>query len=128
MPGSVYRLRGRNMVVYLQILLGVLVVMLLFTPALLLVFASIRVLRAVKDYSAILMAIGSVLLTIVSLDFLYSLFAALLFDPSELATYPIYTVYLFKALNYVALLFIAVGLLRFVDGGEGLRFVGELRS
>ena len=101
------------MVVYLQILLGVLVVMLLFTPAPLLVFASIRVLRAVKDYSAILMAIGAVLLTIVSLDFLYSLFAALLFDPSDLATYSIYTVYLFKALNYVALLFIAVGLLRF---------------
>ncbi len=96
----------------IQVAFGVIALILLFLPASLLIYASLRMIKTVESYSMILVAMGALLLTIVSLDFLYSFLLALAFGPEELATYALYSTYLFKGLNYLALLLISFGLLR----------------
>jgi hypothetical protein len=97
----------------IQALLGLAMLLLLFLPACLMIIASVRILKTVRDYSAILVAVGVVLLTIRSLDFLNTLFAARLLDPEDLATYAIYSAYVSQGLSFLGLLLIGVGLLRF---------------
>ena len=86
--------------------------LLLFIPPALLIFAAIKMLKVVKDYSGILIAIGAGILAVTSLDFLYTAVSGHLLDAQGLATYTIYTTYIFRGLNFVALILISIGLLR----------------
>ncbi len=95
---------------------GVLALIVLFTPAGLLIYASVGLFRSKGGSAALLVAIGGVLLTVASLDFLYSFATALLLGPEELAAYSIIAVYVGRGLNYMALLLIGIGLVRLTRG------------
>ena len=96
----------------MTIVFSIIALILLFIPPFLLIFAAIKMLKVVKDYSATLIAVGAGILAVTSLDFLYTAFSAHLFDAQGLATYTIYTTYIFRGLNFIALILIAIGLLR----------------
>ena len=96
----------------IQAAFSVIALILLFLPAGMLTYAALRMIKAIESYSMIMVAIGALLLTIVSLDVLYTYLLAILFGPEELAMYALYSTYLFKGLNYLALLLISFGLLR----------------
>lgn len=104
----------------IQVALGVAGLILIFAPAGLLIIASIKVVKSMGDFSAVLIATGAVILTIVSLDFLYNFVIALLFGPEELAAFSLFGLYFFRGLNYLALLLIGVGLLRFSNRAKSL--------
>ena len=107
---------GTNM----QVALGVAAVVLVFAPAFILIIASVKVIRTMGGLSAVLIAIGAFLLTIVSLEFLYSYVVALMFGPEKLAAYTIFAFYLFKGLKYFALLLIGIGLIRFTNRAKSM--------
>ena len=95
----------------IQTVLGLLAIVLLLTPACILGYAAIKAPSLIGRKAAVLLSMGAVLLTLSSLDFLYSFAVALLLGPTELATFSIVSAYLFKAMNYIGLLTIGVGLL-----------------
>ena len=97
----------------IQAIFGVVALVLLFLPAILLIVASVKIIKIVQDAFAVWIAMGAVLLTLTALEFLYSFFIALLLGPEEIASYAIYSIYLFKGMNYLALVLIGIGLLRF---------------
>lgn len=94
----------------IQTVLGLFGIFLLFAPACLLIYAAIKVSRVFGGMGAALIAIGAILLTISSLDFLYTFFVALI-GAAELARFSIVSTYAFRAMNYIALLAIGFGLL-----------------
>ena len=95
----------------IQTVLGLFAIFLMFAPACILTYVAIRVHRLLGRTGAILISVGAILLTIASLDFLFSFIVALLFGAPELARFSIVSLYVFKALNYLALLAIGFGLL-----------------
>ena len=84
---------------------------LLFAPACLLTYVAFSVHHLLGRKAAILISVGAILLTLASLDFLFGFVVALLFGAPELARFSIVSLYVFKAVNYLALLAIGFGLL-----------------
>ena len=99
----------------IRVAFGVFTLVLLFLPATLLVLASVKVFRSIGSYSAVLIALGALLLTIGSLDFLFMYVIAFLYGPEELAAFALYTTYIFRGLNLLALLLIGFGLIVFCN-------------
>ena len=95
----------------IQTVLGLFAIFLLFAPACLLTYVAFRAHRLLGRKGAILISVGAILLTIASLDFLFSFVVALLFGAPELARFSFVSLYVFKAMNYLALLAVGFGLL-----------------
>lgn len=94
----------------IQVALGLFGILLLFAPACVLIYSAIRTVRVIGRKGAAFIVFGSVLLAISSLDFVFTYIFALL-GPTELARYSIVSTYAFKAVNYLAMLSIGIGLL-----------------
>ena len=95
----------------IQTVLGLLAITLLFAPACLLTYAAVKARTLIGGAGATLISCGAILLTVASLDFLYTFVVALIFGAPELARFSLISMYVFKAMNYLALLAIAFGLL-----------------
>jgi hypothetical protein len=91
--------------------LAVIALILLFAPALLLIVAAVRLFGRTGATASVLIAIGAVLLTLASLDFLYSTVIGVWLGPEALARFALVSFYVLKGANYLALLLIGVGLL-----------------
>ena len=99
----------------IQVVLGLFGLLLLIAPACILILSATRAVRIIGGKGAALLVIGSILLTISSLDFLFTYIFALL-GAAELARYSIVSIYAFKAINYLALLALAFGLSASITG------------
>ncbi len=90
---------------------AVVALLLLFAPALLLIVAAVRLFGRTGGTASVLIAIGAVLLTLASLDFLYSIVIGVWLGPEALARFALLSVYVLNGANYLALILIGVGLL-----------------
>ncbi len=95
----------------IQTVIGLFALVLLFVPAILVIYAGLRVRREIGGSGPIYILAGSLLLSLTSLDFLGQFLVSILFGPGELASYAVMSVYVVKAMNYVGLLSIGIGLL-----------------
>ena len=95
----------------IQTVLAIVALLLLFAPAILIVYAGVRIRGAIGGTGPIYIFIGAVLLSLASLDFLGHFMVSMLFDVAELAAFAMVSVYVVKAMNYLGLLSIGVGLM-----------------
>lgn len=86
-------------------------IVLLFLPSILLIIAAIKLPRFIKGSWSILVILGALLISITSLDFFYSILLRTFLESDKFILYTMYSGLIFKGLNYLALLFIAIGLL-----------------
>ena len=93
----------------IRIIWDIIVLFLMLLPALVLIVASIRWLRAKPHFSTIMMAIGSILAAVASASFIAYFFAGLLFSHDYISENLQYINFMFQGINYVALLLIGVG-------------------
>ena len=98
-----------------QVITGLFIIAVLFLPAAFLIYAAIKVSKISNGLSSKLLALGAVLLTISSLDILFTYFVAFVFDARQLADYAITANYIFRALNLVAMVSIGLGLIKLVS-------------
>jgi hypothetical protein len=69
--------------------------------------------KSLKGIWSALIIVGSLLIAITSLDFIYSVFLGVWLSTESLAFYSLYSGFIFKGLNYLAFLLIGIGLLLF---------------
>lgn len=99
-----------NILASLAVLVGL--VILLMLPAVLLVWAAIRLPWSAKQGSIIFIIVGALMLGISSLDFLITIFTAIRYNPEALARYAIVVSIVTWVFRYAGMLFLAAGLLR----------------
>ena len=104
--------------------LAVFGLLLIFAPTVLLFFASARAAIRFPKFPAYCIATGGLLLTISSLDLLFVFLVGSLSDAEGLARFSLVSPYIFGAINYLALLLIAVGILLLT----GRRSVAQLEN
>jgi len=76
-----------------------------------LIVATVRLSGRPGGTASVVIAIGAVLLSLASLDFLYTMVVGVWLGPEALARFALLSVYVLKGANYLALVLIGVGLL-----------------
>lgn len=102
-------------------------VILIVVPTGLLIVAVIQMFRTRLGMPTILIAIGGVLLALKSLDFIFTI-AVTSFGAEQLAAYALGAVYVFKVVNFFALMLIATGMLQLANRLNSLEAAASARA